>query len=89
MFFQPLPQPHNYFFWPYVKHMTPGAGHFWPQGHNLNKLVRGPQGDATYQISKLQALWFQTRRFFVSPYISLCKACDPWGMAIFGPRGLI
>ena len=30
-----------------VKHMTPGRGHFWPQGHNLNKLVRSPQGDAT------------------------------------------
>ena len=26
----------------YVKHVTPGRGHFWPQGHNLNKLVRGP-----------------------------------------------
>ena len=37
----------------YVKHVTPGAGHIWPQGHNLNKLVRGPQGDATNQISKL------------------------------------
>ena len=32
--------------------MTPGRGHFWPQGHNLNKLVRGPQGDATYQSSR-------------------------------------
>ena len=37
----------------YVKHVTPGQGLFWPQGHTLNKLVRGPQGDATYQISKL------------------------------------
>ena len=27
--------------------------------------------------------------FYVSPYISLCKACDPWGVAIFDPRGLI
>ena len=32
-----------------------GGGHFWPQGYNLNKLGRGPLGDAscTYQISKL------------------------------------
>ena len=37
----------------YVKHVTPRQGHFWPQGHNLNELGRGPQGDATYQISKL------------------------------------
>ena len=36
----------------YVKHVTLGQEHFWPQGQNLNKLVRGPQGDATYQISK-------------------------------------
>ena len=27
--------------------------------------------------------------FYVSPYISLSKASDPWGVAIFGPRGLI
>ena len=37
----------------YVKYVTPRRDHFWPQGHNLNKLFRGPQGDATYQISKL------------------------------------
>ena len=36
----------------YVKHVTPMAGHFWPQGYNLNKLDIG-LGDATYQISKL------------------------------------
>ena len=37
---------------------------FWSQGHYLNKLGSGPQGDATYQISRLYALWFQTTRFF-------------------------
>ena len=37
----------------YVKHVTPGVGSFWPNGHNLNKFVRGQQGDATYKISKL------------------------------------
>ena len=37
---------------------------FWPQWHNLNKLSRGLLGHATYQISRLYALWFQTRRFF-------------------------
>ena len=29
----------------YIKHVTPGRGHFWPKGHNLNKLGRGPRGD--------------------------------------------
>ena len=32
---------------------VPGAGHFWPEGYNLNKLGRGPLGDDKYQISRL------------------------------------
>ena len=48
----------EYFFHisPYIslcKTCDPGAGPFWPQGLNLNKLGRGPLGDATYQISRL------------------------------------
>ena len=31
----------------------PGAGPFRPQGHNLNKLGRGPLGYAINQISRL------------------------------------
>ena len=27
-----------------------GGGEFWLQGHNLNKLGRSSQGDATYQM---------------------------------------
>ena len=30
----------------------PAAGPFGPQGHHLNKLGRGPLGNATYQISR-------------------------------------
>ena len=37
----------------YVNSVTLGQGHFWPEGHNLDKLGRGLQGDATYQISRL------------------------------------
>ena len=29
------------------------------------------------------------KSFYVSPYLRLCKACDPWGVAIYDPRGLI
>ena len=47
----------------FVKHVTPGAGHFLPKGHNLNKLCRDLLDDATYQILRLQTLYFQTRRF--------------------------
>ena len=38
-----------------------GRANFWPQGHNSNKLGRGPLGDATYQIIWLYALWFQKK----------------------------
>ena len=37
---------------------------FDPQGHELHSLCRGPLVIATYQISKLWALWFQRRLFF-------------------------
>ena len=73
----------------YVKHVTPGMGHFWNQGHKLNKLGRGPLGDTTYQISRLYGLWFQISRFFHVLYISLCKTCDPRDVAMFGPKGII
>ena len=54
-----------------------GHGHFWPQGHNLNKFGWGPLGDATYQISKLYALWFQRRRFLkFSSWKSIFSLCD-------------
>ena len=32
--------------------ILPQQGHFGPQGHHLNKLGRGPLGNATYQISR-------------------------------------
>ena len=37
----------------YVKYVTPGAGSFLAHGASFKQLVRCPQGDATYQISKL------------------------------------
>ena len=46
---------------PYV---NPGVGPFLTPGAYLNKLDRGPLGDVKYQVSRLLALWFQTRRFF-------------------------
>ena len=46
----------------YLKHVTPAAGLFLPQGHNLNKFGRGPLDDVTNQLSMLL---FQTRMFFL------------------------
>ena len=55
----------------------PGRGHFWSQGYNLNKLGRGPLSDATYQILRLQAFWFQTSRFLKFSYWkSIFSLCD-------------
>ena len=42
----------------------PGQSHFGPQGHYLNKRGRSLLDDTSYQILRLYALWFQTRRFF-------------------------
>ena len=53
-----------FYIYAYVKHVTVGAGHLLPQAHNLNKLGKGLLGDATSQISRLKAFWFQTSRFF-------------------------
>ena len=51
---------------------------FLPQGYNLNKLGRGPLGDATYKISRFLALWFQKRRFFhICPIYAYVKHVTP------------
>ena len=58
----------------------------------MNKLGKGPLGDATYQISRLLSLIVSDKKklfFHRLPYIGLCKTCDPWGGAIFGPRNII
>ena len=51
--------------WVYVKQVKwpPAQGHFWPQCYNLITFGTGPLDEATYQISKTWAFWFQTRRF--------------------------
>ena len=43
--------------------------------HNLNKLGRGPLGDATYQISRPMPCGSRQEDFFMLLYISLCKTC--------------
>ena len=60
----------------YEKHVTPGEGHFWPQGDNLNKLGRSPLGDATYKYHGFRTYGFRQEYLNVFPYISLCKTCD-------------
>ena len=69
--------------------MTPERDNFWPQGHNLNKLDRGPLGDATYQISRLRCVVSDKKIFSHFTYLRQYKKFDTQGGAIFGPRGII
>ena len=49
-----------------------------PMGLILNKLGRSQLGDASNQLSRLQALWFQTRRLFhVFPIKAYVKYVPP------------
>ena len=50
------------FFVPKFQLVSPGAGPILTPRHHMNKLGRGPQGNAIYQISKLYACQFQRRR---------------------------
>ena len=45
---------------------------------NLNKLGRGLLGHATYQISRLYALWFQTRFFRFFPVNHVTPGAGPF-----------
>ena len=54
-----------------------GQGQFWPEGYNLKNFGNGPLSEATYQITKTSAFWFQTRRFLkVFPMLVYVKR-DP------------
>ena len=57
-----------------------GRGQFWPQGHHMNNLGRGPLGDTTYKISKLCTFKFQRRRILkFSFFAPMFWTCDPRG----------
>ena len=65
----------------YMQNMwPPWRSHFGLQGHNLNKLGKGLLDDASYQLLRLYALWFKTRRFFnvstILAYVNLWAYLD-------------
>ena len=71
----------------YVKQVTPGVGHFWPQGYNWTKFRRGSLGDASYPISSSRPCGFRQEDLFMFiMHISLYKTCDP-GEGLFSPPG--
>ena len=73
-----------------MKNIWPlGRGHFWPKGYNLNKLGRGPLGDATYHISMVLGQVVSDMFFFhIFPIKAYVKHKTP-AANIFGPRAII
>ena len=64
-------------------------GHLGPWDLHLNKLGRGPLGNATYQISNIWAKWFWRRRFFnIFLCISMVGTYDPLARGHLGPWDL-
>ena len=64
---------------PYIrlsKICDPGRAHFWPQGHILNNLGRGPLGDATYQKSGFRPCGFRQEDFTSIHLENLFLACE-------------
>ena len=49
------------FFLPMFQLVTPGVGSVFTQRNHMNKIDKGPQRDAKYQISKLSSFKFQRR----------------------------
>ena len=58
-----------------------GRDQFWPHKHHMNKLGRGPQGDAKHQIWKLYAFQFRGEEFWKLDSLLLCSNLWPpgWG----------
>ena len=64
-----------------------GWGQFWPQGYHMNKLGRGPQANAIYQISKLSVS--EKKNFEIFFLCSFFPTCGSQGRPSFDPRGII
>ena len=46
---------------------------FYPKGHHMNKIDKGLQGDATYQMSRLYPFKFQRRKILRWDSLFLCS----------------
>ena len=65
-------------------------GHLGSWDLHLNKLGRGPLGNATYQISNIWAMWFLQRRFLnIFLCFSMVRTKDPLRGAILDPGTLV
>ena len=70
--------------------VNPGAGQFWSHEHHMNKLSRGPQGDAKKQNIKALRLTVSSEKSFEDGILcSYVPTCDPRGGANLDPRSII
>ena len=57
----------------YVSNLwPPGRGQFWPRGHHMNNLGRGPLGDTTYKYQSSALSSFREEEFRSFPSLFLC-----------------
>ena len=58
--------------------------HFWRQGHNLNKLGKGPP----VHIPNIKELCIvvSVKKIFMCSHVSLCNTCEPYSGSILAPR---
>ena len=62
-----------------------GGANLDPQGHHMNKLGRGQQGNAAYQISKLYAFHFQKRTLKMGFFVSMFQLVTPGVRPVLTP----
>ena len=72
-------------FVPMFRLVTPGVGPILTKGDHMNKLCRGPQGDATYQMSKLHAFQFQRRILKFAVFVSMFQLVTPGAGSVLTP----
>ena len=63
-----------------------GWGYFWPQGHNLNKLGRAPQGDATFKHQDSRPCGFRQEDFFMFSNLAYVNHVTPGAGPFLAPR---
>ena len=77
-----------YIFVPLVLTCDPrGGASFDLKGHNMNKIDKGLQGDATYQKSKLYPFQFQRRRILNSDFfVPMFELVTPGVGSVLTPK---
>ena len=66
----------------------PGRGQFWPQGHHMNKLGRGPHKEMLYtKYESTRPSSLREEEFWILPSLFLCSNLWPQGWGQSWPQG--